>query len=299
MSKLIFSTLQFIVKHPLNKQQKLHAIKNWFKWQIGSRLVPGPVAVPFVNNAKLLVYPGMTGATGNIYTGLHEFEEMSFLLHLLRNKDLFIDVGANIGSYTVLASAVVGAKSISIEPIPSTYMNLIQNININGIQDLVTPLNIGVGSEEGNLRFTTNMDTMNRVVSRSEVSSHSTITVHVIPLDSIINDLYPKLIKIDVEGFETRVIEGAGKILTDKTLDAVIMEINENSKTYGLDSFGVHKKMLSFGFKPYRYVPFHRKLNKLDEDRPGTGNTLYIRNVDYVESQIRSAPAFKVGRRNI
>jgi thymidylate synthase len=63
----------------------------------------------------------MTGATGNIYAGLHEFEDMAFLLHLLRSEDMFADVGSNIGSYTILASGVVGAKSVAFEPVPSTY----------------------------------------------------------------------------------------------------------------------------------------------------------------------------------
>lgn len=52
----------------------------------------------------------MTGATGNIYVGLHEFEDMAFLLHVLRRTDLFVDVGANIGSYTILAGGAAGAK---------------------------------------------------------------------------------------------------------------------------------------------------------------------------------------------
>jgi hypothetical protein len=42
--------------------------------------------------------------SGNIYAGLHEFGDMAFVLHFLRAGDLFADVGANIGSYTVLAS---------------------------------------------------------------------------------------------------------------------------------------------------------------------------------------------------
>lgn len=44
---------------------------------------------------------------------------MALVLHLLRPTDLFIDVGANIGSYTILAGAAVGAKYLSYEPIPS------------------------------------------------------------------------------------------------------------------------------------------------------------------------------------
>jgi hypothetical protein len=42
-------------------------------------------------NSKLLVWKGLTGATGNIYCGLHEFEDMAFLLHFLRPRDLSAD----------------------------------------------------------------------------------------------------------------------------------------------------------------------------------------------------------------
>lgn len=79
----------------------------------------------------------MTGATGNIYTGLHEFIDMAFCLHLLRPGDLFIDVGANVGSYTILASKVVGANSFTLEPVPETFKRLKRNININDIVSLV------------------------------------------------------------------------------------------------------------------------------------------------------------------
>jgi hypothetical protein len=63
----------------------------------------------------------MACATGNIYTGLHEFEDMSFLLHFLRPADLFIDIGANVGAYTIFASGIVAATSISIEPISQIF----------------------------------------------------------------------------------------------------------------------------------------------------------------------------------
>ena len=55
------------------------------------------------------------GATGNLYVGLHEFEEMAFLLHFLRRGDLFADVDANVGSYTILAAVAVGTEAIAFE----------------------------------------------------------------------------------------------------------------------------------------------------------------------------------------
>ena len=105
-----FNTLKFITSHPLNRGRKLMSLLQFAKWQVGSRIVPGAVVFDWVNGSKFLVKPGETGLTGNIYTGLHEFADMAFLLHVLREDDLFIDVGANVGSYSILACAAIGAR---------------------------------------------------------------------------------------------------------------------------------------------------------------------------------------------
>jgi len=66
------------------------------------RLVSGPILYPYVGNLSYLARPGMAGIVGNIYMGLEDFEEQSFLLHLLQPGDLFVDVGANMGAYSLL-----------------------------------------------------------------------------------------------------------------------------------------------------------------------------------------------------
>src|SRR6478609_823915 len=105
----MLSTLRFIIRHPLNQRRRLAALMRFASWQLGSRVKTEHV-IPWVAGTKLVVRRGMTGATGNIYCGLHEFADMAFVLHALRPGDLFVDVGANIGSYTVLASAVCDAS---------------------------------------------------------------------------------------------------------------------------------------------------------------------------------------------
>jgi hypothetical protein len=106
----ILPTLRFIASHPLGSRRPLSAYWRYARWQVESRLC-AEVEFNWIEGAKLIARNGMTGATGNIYCGLHEFTDMAFLLHLLRPDDLFVDVGANIGSYTVLASAVCGART--------------------------------------------------------------------------------------------------------------------------------------------------------------------------------------------
>ncbi|MEB3171773.1 MAG: hypothetical protein VKK43_10405, partial [Synechococcaceae cyanobacterium] len=127
----LLDTIIFITSHPLNREQKLKSIIRFAKWQIGSRLVRGEIVYDWINGSKFLVKTGDKGLTGNIYTGLHEFPDMGFLLHFLRVDDLFVDIGANVGSYTILACCAVGARGVAFEPVPSTYKKLVENMRIN------------------------------------------------------------------------------------------------------------------------------------------------------------------------
>jgi hypothetical protein len=87
----LLNLLRFITSHPLNKDNKLRATVRFARWQISSRLTGARVVYEWINSSKFYVSHGETGLTQNIYTGLHEFADMAFLLHLLRSTDLFID----------------------------------------------------------------------------------------------------------------------------------------------------------------------------------------------------------------
>ncbi len=286
ITKAIRNTVQFVIHHPLNQEQRWGALQRWLCWQIGSRLVPGPVAVPFVNNTRLLVSPGMTGATGNIYCGLHEFESMAFASHLLRPNDLFLDVGANIGSYSILAASV-GAKCIAFEPVPTTYGWLLENINLNKFENLIDARNIAIGDRKGHLRMTTEFDTTNRVIRDSEQSMRGGVEVEVDTLNAVVGSLKPLLAKVDVEGYQSQVIDGSGEILPKNSLLAVILEIDKSETE-------LHQRMLDFGFKPFGYLPFVRKLTPLLSINANAPNTIYVRDSETVSKILKSAPAVQV-----
>jgi len=150
----IVNTLSFIIFHPLSKHRKFSAILRYIRWQVGSRIVSGPIAVRFVNDTRLLVERGMIGAMDNVHCGLDEFEDIAFLFHFLRQGDFFVDVGANVGSYTVLASAVIGARSLAFEPVPDTYNILLDNIHINRIEIQVDAKLLAVGDSNGEIEMT-------------------------------------------------------------------------------------------------------------------------------------------------
>jgi len=108
--------------------------------------------------------------TGNIYAGLHEFADMAFVLPFLRPCDLFVDVGANVGSYTILASGLVRCHTVAFEPDPLTAAALERNVNLNQIANLVEIRVAAVGEHHGIVRFSTGLDTENHVVSAVDPS---------------------------------------------------------------------------------------------------------------------------------
>lgn len=287
----IFNVLKYIYNHPFNAENKMGGILKFFKWQINCLLNPYPILYTYTENARLIIKKGLAGATGNLYCGLMEYEDMAFLLHFLRSNDLFIDIGANVGAYTILASSEINAKTIAIEPVPSTYKNLMDNVLINNIQEKVNALNIGLGSKNGKLKFTKSFDSVNHVATENETD---TIEVDIDTLDTILlKEQCPILLKIDVEGFETEVIKGADTTLLNKSLKVIIIELNGSGQRYGYDERQIHNKLMEHGFKPYNYNPKTRQFLELETF--GTHNTIYLRDKEFVEERIKSARKIKVG----
>ena len=283
-------TLKFIADHPLSRGRPLRAFERFVRWQIGSRLAPGPILIDFVNDMKLVVRPGMTGATANIYVGLQEFDDMAFVLHYLRPGDHMADVGANVGSYSLLAAAA-GAGATGFEPVPGTYDSLTLNLAVNRLGDRVVARQAAIGREAGVLSFTTGHDTMNHVATASDTDA--TQEVSVLALDDALPQA-PALMKIDVEGYETEVIAGGARTLSDPRLQVVVMELNGSGARYGYDERALHQAMLDFGFSPCAYDGLMRRLAPVSGVNGSHGNILYVRDVAKAAERVLSAPRFRV-----
>lgn len=293
-ARAITRLMGFFTRHPLTRQRPLAAFARFIAWQVTSRMRPGEHIRPFVNDTRLAIRHGMHAATANIYVGLMEFEEMSFALHFLRRGDLFFDVGANVGTYCVLASAVCHARTLAIEPNPATQAALERNVGLNGIADRVRIAKVAAGAGAGSTSITTSLDSLNHVAEAGETSP--TITVPVETLDNLAGADVPILMKIDVEGFEAEVLAGARRLLADPRLMAVIIELNGSGARYGFSDADIHARLLGFGLGPFRYDPLTRKLDPVPTF--GAHNTIYVRDLPFVAERLKSAPPFAVlGRR--
>jgi hypothetical protein len=99
--------------------------------------------------------------------------------------------------------------------------------------------------------------------------------------------------KIDVEGFEARVLEGASTTLANPGLKAVIMETNGSGSRYGIQDVDLHERLTALGFVACNYGPFSRMIEVTSA--PNTeGNTIYVRDLDFASERVADAPTFAV-----
>ncbi|MEB3168153.1 MAG: FkbM family methyltransferase, partial [Synechococcaceae cyanobacterium] len=154
-------------------------------------------------------------------------------------------------------------------------------------------VNKGVGSQPGSIAFTSGIDTKNHVLAAGEHCADQ-IVVDVIALDAALAELEPSLIKIDVEGYETLVLEGAQQTLAKPSLQALIIELNGSGRRYGFDESKILDLLSQHGFSTYSYDPLSRTLVDLHGKNLESGNTLFIRDKPFVENRLRLAAPLAV-----
>lgn len=290
--------LRFILGHPLNQGRAASALWRYFSWHIASRMLPGGAVLPFVNDSRLIVRPRMHGATTAVYTGLPEYEEMSLVLHLLRPDDLFVDVGANVGIFSVLASAVAGAQTLAFEPVPESCKSLLDNLRLNEAESKVTLRRAAVGAAAGHVQFRSDQDANNRVLERTETGA--SIEAPMVTLDQELEQRSPVMIKIDVEGWEHEVLKGAGRTLQNPALLVVVLELFGGGSRYGSNDQQCHQIMLDAGFDPVHYQPDTRKFRSLNRQiNRESLNTLYIRNPAAIEARLAEGRRFRIMGRTV
>ena len=284
----LFKILKHLINHPLGKQKKIKTLFRFIFWQIFSCVYRKPIVYKYIGDSKLLVKKSLHSATANMYVGLQEFEEMSFLLHFLDEDDSFCDIGANIGIFTILASKIKKARTHAFEPIESTCYYLKKNVLLNKLENRVKIHKIALSDKKGSVMFTSKLDSENHVSNIHDISNSEIQTEK---LDNII-DINPILIKIDVEGYELFVLKGAEKTISDTGLKAIIIEMNNSSNRYNIDDSQIHDYLIKKGFLVYSYYPFERNLVKKENFK--NGNNIYIRDINLVKSRIKKAKKIKV-----
>lgn len=148
--------------------------------------------------------------------------ELQGWVDLPSQKRIAIDIGANIGRYTLLASTARYQKIIAIEANPITFGVLKANIHINGLDDKVTSIQKAVGDRLGMIHFEVDKHHLGggRVIQGEGTNPiwETVFSVELIPVDTLLDNQHISyseidFVKIDVEGFEMEVLLGMQKTL--------------------------------------------------------------------------------------
>lgn len=287
-------SILFIWNHPITKMNPIMGVIRYIIFHIYSVFSSKRRIFHFIENTYFLAKNGDAGLTGNVYCGLSDFETMAFILHSLKKNDLFIDVGANFGSYSILASGVKNSKSIAFEPDLSNFKILNDQIKLNNIEHLVTTNIKALGKDDKDSFITSDLGTMNYIITDPELKNHKTIKINMTTLDSInfdLNTIDMITIKIDVEGFEFEVLQGGKEFLTIEKLKAIIIETNGYVSRYHHSISDIHFILIANGFKAYSYEPFNREFELIE--KPKESNTIYIRELDFIKERVNHSPIYK------
>ena len=237
---------------------------------------------------RVRVYPDSKSGSLALYTGLPEYDDMLFTMRFLKPQDTMIDVGANIGLYSLLAaSRTGGGKVIALEPHPVAADRLRENVELNKLHN-VEVLTKAAGSEPGVARLTANLDTINHIVSSGVVAN--SIDVSVLTLDSLItpgNEV--ALVKLDAEGFESACLAGAQRLLLERAVVAWIVEVNGLGRRYGSGDQTVVETFDRSGYLPYRYSASANELLSADKTSGNVEwNMIFVRDTLEVQRRLGS-----------
>jgi FkbM family methyltransferase len=174
---------------------------------------------------------------------------------LLNRGDVCIDLGAHIGFFTLLMAQCVGSEGAvwAFEPSPQVRTRLLRNLALNRVNN-VTVREEAVAEVEGKRIFCRGPDDHSSLGSlRSLKLSKGSFEVRTCRLSSCLpGSLWPRLIKMDIEGAEYLALQGMSELLRDQHPD-IILEISNHFLTeMGSSSVEIYSFMRQFGYHMYR-----------------------------------------------
>jgi FkbM family methyltransferase len=200
----------------------------------------------------------------HIYLDDFEADERRFVNLFLRPGDIFVDVGANIGLFTLIAARSVGAQGrvYAFEPCAKTFQRLEDNVRLNRFQNVIcSQAALSDTSEPMQMVVSIDgLDAWNSFAKPYLGEKFATEPVTVAKWDdfSTANQLSRRvaLMKIDVEGWEEKVLRGAKDELSSPDAPVLQVEFTDAAaQAAGFSCRDVYRLLNSMGYAIYRFEP--------------------------------------------
>jgi len=210
----------------------------------------------FDRNLKLKINCAWSMGFSIYWSGFHEFHEFLFLNKFLKKHMVFVDIGANLGEYSLFAAKRVrDGKVLAFEPLPKMIKLLEENVSLNHFQN-VQIFTYGLSSKEGVLPIH-EIENAHEGLSTffpGEQKSKNAFEVHLKVFDAEFEGMGVDridFIKMDIEGGELGALQGARKTI-EKFRPVVMVEINQqtyHAAGYTIDD--VYKFFSSLAYSPF------------------------------------------------
>lgn len=239
------------------KKQFIKLKRNrWERFQNSNRSF---IVHNFKNIFKIRLYKD-SYLSKEIYNNLFEPDETLFINDFLKRGDIFVDIGANIGLYSLMAAKKIGkeGKVYSFEPVNKTFSRLLENIEINKFNNII-PVKKALSDKNGEFEMNISCDGFdgwNSFTSITRGNKSVKEKVETITFDSFFHDgvIWNRisLIKIDVEGWEKFVLLGGEEHFRRSGCPPLIVEfVDQNTKKAGYSCNELYLQLKSYGYEIY------------------------------------------------
>ena len=234
-----------------------------------------------------------------IYCAHFESIERAFVNRFLRSGDTFIDVGANIGLFALIAANRVGKRGrvFAFEPTPATFLRLEENVRTNLFEN-VECLRVALSDRAGELEITESLDgfdAWNSLTRPTMGNEFGKAIVTATTWDAFVRerDLGDSvtMMKIDVEGWESRVLAGGRETLSRPDAPVLQVEFTDDAAlASGGSCADLYRSLEALGYR--MYVPDAtgtRMVHDPLRERYPYANLIAAKNIDAVNDRLHEA----------
>lgn len=238
---------------PGNDGRRLRVLLRSVLWLVNKKTRRRPWTLAVYDDMRLRCYPDSIIALHVVQRGeFHDWDTAKFITEFLREGDTFVDVGANIGLYT-LPAAAKKARVVAVEPSAKNRGRLEENLALNGLTGVKIEA-CALGEIEGEMAFCDD-----DALAHVELAGNGP-KVPLKRLDAILPEGEIALLKVDVEGFELAVFQGAEIAMRAGRLPVILFEMNHSYERYGVTEAQIFGFLREHGYQIARYEHDARRL---------------------------------------
>ncbi|MEO6231207.1 MAG: FkbM family methyltransferase [Ferruginibacter sp.] len=239
-----FTTLY---QSPYNRKRPFFALYRFIEWKLIRLFHIKNYRKKIWDNRHIYINYDSYHSMWLMYNWVVDWEEFNLIKSIGKQGGIAMDIGANMGYYSIWMSGYYDMVH-SFEPNNENHQRLTANISTNDIRNII-PNKSGIGSYTGNAYFTKNKDAENHLVVTDNGEEKEMITLDTVDNYCKANNVnHIDYLKIDVEGFEYDVLLGAEKMLREKKINILQLEINRSLKFSGKTPDALEKLLEEHGY---------------------------------------------------